>query len=111
MSKNHLPRSAVVQEIYSTCKQYALIGSGKTSLLQLLEEALENQGSKVIRLTISDVGPALRAELAHEGIVNDKRKLEELKPTWLLLDDGERTEVCSVLAVFGESDVGLRHPQ
>jgi energy-coupling factor transporter ATP-binding protein EcfA2 len=59
----YLLRSDVVQEIYSTCKekQYAVIGSppatGKTSLLQLLQKALEDKGSNVVRLNITDIGP------------------------------------------------------
>ena len=100
ISKNHLPRSAVVQEIYSTAKkqQYVVIGSsaatGKTSLLQLLKKRLEEKGANVIRLNITDEGPdELIAELALDGIVKNERKLRELcqnnSAVWLLLDDAQ----------------------
>jgi hypothetical protein len=92
----YLPRSDVVQAIYSTCKmkQYAVIGSppatGKTSLLQLLEKGLEDKESNVIRLYITDVGPEeLMAKLARQGVVDDERLLRELKPTWVLLDGAQ----------------------
>jgi hypothetical protein len=87
----YLQRSDVVQEIYSIGrkKQYAIIRSppatGKTSLLQLLENF------NVIRMSCNqDVGPdEVRANLASQGIVKNKQKLEELKPTWVLLDDAQ----------------------
>jgi len=100
MSKNHLPRSDVVQEIFSTAtkQQYVVIGSapatGKTSLLQLLKKGVEEKGHTVIRLNITDVGPdELTAELARDGIVKNERKLKEFcqnsSAVWLLLDDAQ----------------------
>jgi len=53
MSSSHLPRTSVVQEIYSIAKtqQHVVVGSsaatGKTSLLQLLAEGLEAKGANV----------------------------------------------------------------
>ena len=93
--KNHLPRSDVVQQIYATAKsqQYVVIGAsaatGKTSLLQLVEKELEQEGANVIRLSILDRGTGVLFEqLEGEGIGNNK-KLRELKNTWLLLDDAQ----------------------
>jgi predicted AAA+ superfamily ATPase len=99
--------------------QYAVIASlpatGKTSLLQLLKNALESEGSNVICLSISDDGhDKLMAKLECQGIVDDKQKLKDLNPTWLLLDDAQnaytpKSEIYSVLAVCGERDIGIRH--
>lgn len=95
--KKHLPRAEIVKEIYNTAKeqQFVVIGSpaatGKTSLLQLLGKALkEEKGANVLKINVSDVGLDAMLQRFHEkGIVDDEEKLQQLRNTWLLLDDAQ----------------------
>jgi hypothetical protein len=98
--KNHLPRSEVVQQIYDTARdrQHVVIGSsaatGKTSLLQLLKKKLveEEEGANVIRIHLNSSMTVqhLMELLTKNGIsTDDLSELEQIKNTWLLLDDAQ----------------------
>jgi len=86
------------KHIFTTTKisQYSVIGSppatGKTSLLQLLKKALEDKGSKGIRVNVRDIGlEKLTSKLADLGIEDNEQKLREQlnKDTWVLFDDAQ----------------------
>ena len=92
----HLLRAAAVEGILQTARegQYVVIGSpaatGKTALLQLIRQKLKSQGSNVIRISLRDVGyDSIHAQLRDKGITNDFDALEQVRNTWLLLDDAQ----------------------
>ena len=102
LDRQHLGREKVVQEIFETAleKQFVVLGSpaatGKTSLLQLLEQALKvrakekQQECRVIRFHTVDIGAdALIRQLEKKGISNDVEVLRQHKNTWLLIDDAQ----------------------
>jgi predicted AAA+ superfamily ATPase len=97
---NHLPRSKVVEKIYETARsnQHVAIGSsagtGKTSLLQLLEKRLNEEEGPieiiVIYMNRSRTADCLLAQLARHGINHeDRHEVRQVKNTWLLLDDAQ----------------------
>jgi hypothetical protein len=98
LSKPHLPRSDVVQQIYDTAKekQHVVLdssaASGKSSLIQLIEKkVLQEYGdANVIRINLNSMGTLddLIEQLKEEGLdFRGTKKLQELKNTWLLLGD------------------------
>jgi len=100
-SKEHLPRTEVVDKIYDAAKshQHVVIGSsaatGKTSLLQLLKKKLkEDHGDEVnvIRICMSsdESSEYYKELLVTKGIPKEIEELEKsTKKTWLLLDDAQ----------------------
>ena len=100
MDRDYLPRFSVVDEIVSTATKlrYVVLGSpagtGKTSLLQLVHQKLEDDGAKVIRINMSSLFDAgfYAQRLVTDGIdVTNPLAMEQIKDTWLLLDDAQRT--------------------
>jgi hypothetical protein len=100
LSKPHLPRSDVVQQIYDTAKekQHVVLGSsaatGKTSLIHLIKmKVLQEDGdANVIRINLNPMHTVddLMVLLKEKGLdFRDTEKLQELKNTWLLLDDAQ----------------------
>ena len=92
----HLFREAAVEGILRTARegQYVVIGSsaatGKTALLQLIRQKLKSQGSNVIRISLRDIGyDAIQAQFRDKGITHDFDALEQVRNTWLLLDDAQ----------------------
>ena len=99
LDRLHLPRYSVVDKIYNTAKnsQHVVIGSpagtGKTSLIQLLQKKLRDEGANVIRLNMSSAYAAdyYITKLREKQIdPADADSLENLQNTWLLLDDAQR---------------------
>jgi hypothetical protein len=99
-SKPHLPRSDVVQQIYDTAKekQHVVLCSsaatGKTSLIQLIKKKVlqEDGDANVIRINLYPMHTVddLMVLLKEKGLdFRDTEKLQELKNTWLLLDDAQ----------------------
>jgi hypothetical protein len=98
--RNHLPREAAVQELYNTAKQrqHVVIGSsaatGKTSLIQLLENKLEREeGTTVLKINLnrSFTAKYYLERLAKEAGI-EQSTLKEAKNTWLLFDDAQNAD-------------------
>ena len=94
---NHLKRTNVVNRIISTARerQHVVVGSspatGKTSLLQLVEQIVERDEATVIRFSPRHRGlGTLFSILAEEGFpASGTSKLKQLRNTWLMLDDAQ----------------------
>ena len=97
LGKQHLSRSDTLQRIYEAAKgnQYVVLGSppatGKTSLLQLLQQSLKTEkGANVIRFPVrSKPADVLVQKLAEKGITDDEEAMQKLQNTWLLIDDAQ----------------------
>ena len=92
----HLRRGDIVQEIIQTARarQHVILGSppatGKTSLIQLLEQQLKSEGASVIRMQGLHLGLQNMLETLREGGIRpDIKALQKLRNTWLLVDDAQ----------------------
>ena len=97
IDREHLKRKDAVKEIIELArsKQYVILASppatGKTSLLQLVQQELRRQGATTKKLhltgylTIGEV----KGKLNQVGFTADEDDMENVRNTWLLLDDAQ----------------------
>lgn len=99
LERAHLPRLDLIQQALSTAREYRYVvlgtpaATGKTSLIQLLQQTLDGNGAKVIRMNMNSAWDARHylELLKGKGVdVTDHDSLKGVQNTWVLIDDAQR---------------------
>jgi energy-coupling factor transporter ATP-binding protein EcfA2 len=98
LDRRYLPRAEIIQDVYEKAKEHNFVvlsappSSGKTSLLQLLEDRLRKEKNTITAIALSvrtlTVEELLR-QFSERGINSDGEARRKLQNTWLLIDDAQ----------------------